>query len=279
MDKATIIQSAITTLMAMFAGGNFPAQVAMTIIRKAEGDTVPSDSWSLGNRLLMGAQATSDARGFRQWGEVGRHVKKGSKAIHIFAPLTKKIKEKDDVTGEETERFIIVGFKPIPVFRLEDTEGEPLPTFDYTPKNYPSFFDVAEKLGVKVEYKALRSDYYGRYTSGQGKIQLCSEDAVVYYHELAHAVHDTFVDLRTCDKAKKEIVAELSALVLAEISGVSGYQWQGFKYISAYCADSKPETVLKKMMGVLNDVEKIVSIVLDASEDKLPAQKIINKGD
>jgi len=44
MDKATIIQSAITTLMAMFAGGNFPAQIAMTIIRKAEGDIIPSDS-------------------------------------------------------------------------------------------------------------------------------------------------------------------------------------------------------------------------------------------
>ncbi len=277
MDKATIIQSAITTLMAMFASGNFPAQVAVSVIRKQEGDHIPSDSWSLGNRLLMAAQGSNDARGFRQWGEVGRHVKKGSKAIHIFAPLTKKIKEKDDVTGEETERFIIVGFKPIPVFRLEDTEGEPLDKFDYTPKTYPPFFDVAEKLGVKVEYKALRSDYYGRYTSGQGKIELCSEDAVVYYHELAHAVHDTFVDLKTCDKAKKEIIAELSALILCEISGVSGYQWQGFKYIGAYCADSKPETVLKKIMGVLNDVEKIVSIILDASKGKLPAQTTINR--
>ena len=279
MDKATIIQSAITTLMAMFASSNFPTQIAMTIIRKAEGDIIPSDSWSLGNRLLMAAQGSNDARGFRQWGEVGRHIKKGSKAIHIFAPLTKKIVEKDKVTGEETEQIKIFGFRPIPVFRYEDTEGEPLPTFDYKPKQYPPLFNVAEKLGVKVEYKALRSDYYGRYTSGQGKIALCSEDAVVYYHELAHAVHDTFVDLRTCDKAKKEIVAELSALILCEISGVSGYQWQGFKYIGAYCADSKPETVLKKMMGVINDVEKIVSIILDASEDKLPAQKIINKGD
>ena len=89
-------------------------------------------------------------------------------------------------------------------------------------------------------------------------------------------MHDTFVDLRKCDKAKKEIVAELSALVLCEISGVSGYQWQGYKYISAYCADSKPETALKKAMSVLNDVEKIVSIVLDASEDKLPTQDCAN---
>ncbi|MBQ4494265.1 MAG: hypothetical protein II968_00705 [Selenomonadaceae bacterium] len=277
MDKAKIIQSAITTLMAMFASGNFPAQVAMSVIRKQAGDHIPSDSWSLGNRLLMAAQGSNDARGYKQWQEVGRYVKKGSHAIHIFAPLTKKIKDKDEITGEETEQIKIFGFRPIPVFRYEDTEGELLPTFDYAPKTYSPFFDVAEKLGVKVEYKALRSDYYGRYTSGQGKIELCSEDAVVYYHELAHAVHDTFVDLKTCDKAKKEIVAELSALILCEISGISGYQWQGFKYIGAYCADSKPETVLKKIMGVLNDVEKIVSIVLDATEDK--AHKTINGED
>ena len=279
MDKATIIQSAITTLLAMFASGNFPAQVAMTVICKQAGDHIPSDSWSLGNRLLMSSQGTNDARGFWQWNEVGRHVKKGSKAIHIFAPLTKKIVEKDEATGEETARIIVVGFRPIPVFRLEDTEGEPLPTFNYTPKQYPPFFDVAEKLGVKVEYKALRSDYYGRYTTTTRSIELDSHDVVVFYHELSHAVNDTFFDLRKCEKAKKEIVAELAALVLCEISGVSGYQWQGYKYISAYCADSKPETVLKKMMGVLNDVEKIVSIILDATEDKLPAQKIINKGD
>ena len=271
MDKATIIKNAVGTLLDTFQSGNFPAKVAMTIIRKAEGDFIPADSWSFANRLLMTAQGTNDARGFRQWGEVGRHVKKGSKAIHIFAPLTKKIVEKDETTGEETEKIIVTGFRPIPVFRLEDTEGEPLPTFDYEPKT--PFFDVAEKLGVKVEYKALRSNYYGRYTSGEGKIELCSADVVVYYHELAHAVHDTFVDLKTCDKSKKEIVAELSALVLCEISGVSGYQWQGFKYIKHYCADSKPETALKKIMSVLNDVEKIVSIVLDATEDKLPTQE------
>lgn len=272
MDKATIIKNAVGTLLDMFQSGNFPAKVATTIIRKQEEDNIPADSWSFANRLLMAAQGTSDARGFRQWQEVNRHVKKGSKAIHIFAPLTKKVKEKDETTGEETERIIVTGFRPIPVFRLEDTDGEPLPKFDYTPKVYPPFFDVAKKLGVKVEYKALRSDYYGRYTSGQGKIELCSEDAVVYHHELAHAVHDTFVDLRTCEKAKKEIVAEFAAVTLCELSGVSGYEWQGYKYIQHYCADSKPETVLKKIMGVLNDVEKIVAIVLDASEDKLPAQ-------
>lgn len=225
MDKTIIIYNAVGTLMVMFQSGAFPAQIATTIIKRAKGDTIPSDSWSFANRLLMAGQGTSDARGFRQWNEVGRYVVKGSHAIYIFAPLTKKVTEKDKVTGEQSERIIVVGFKPIPVFRYEDTEGEELSQFDYTPKKYPPFFDVAEKLGLSVSYQPLRSKYLGRYTPSTKTIELCSEDAPVYYHELSHAVHNTFVDLKAYDKAKAEIVAEFSACVLCELSGISGYQW------------------------------------------------------
>ncbi len=38
----------------------------------------PSSKWSLRNRLLMLSAGTSDARGYRQWREVGRHVRAGS---------------------------------------------------------------------------------------------------------------------------------------------------------------------------------------------------------
>jgi antirestriction protein ArdC len=72
---------------------------------------------------------TDDARGFRQWLQVGRHVKKGSKAFYIIGPVTKKITEKKSLdSGEKVreEKQIIAGFKAIPVFRIEDTEGEPI---------------------------------------------------------------------------------------------------------------------------------------------------------
>lgn len=268
MDKTTIIKSAVETLMTEFESGNFPAQLATTVIRRHAGDNIPSDSWTFANRLLMSAQSTNDARGFKQWQQVNRQVKRGARAVHVFAPLTRKITKTDETTGEETARIIVTGFRPIPVFRYEDTEGAPLPSFNYAPKVYPPFFDVAEKLGLTVEYRPMRGNYLGKYVSNTKSIELDSQDAVVYYHELAHAVHDTFVDLKTYDKAKAEIVAEFSAVTLCELSGISGYQSQGYEYIKRYCAgDAKPEAVLKKIMGVLNDVEKIVSIVLDATED------------
>ena len=269
-DKETLIKNAVESLMKMFQTAEFPQKLAHSVIRKNEADIIPSDAWSLANRALMISQHTADARGYKQWGEVGRNVIKGGTAIYIFAPMTKKIKDKDKETGDETDKVILYGFRPIPVFRYEDTEGEPLPEFDYRPKTYPNFFDVAEKLNIKVEYRPMQGNFLGRYMSKtkMKKIELCSQDASIYFHELAHAVHNTFVDLATYDKDKAEIVAEFSACVLSELSGVSDYQFQGYEYIKRYCGgEDKPEVVLKKIMGVLNDVEKIVGIILDTTKD------------
>ena len=255
MDREDIIKSAVSKLMTMFQSGSFPAQLATTIIRRNEADEIPSDSWNIGNRILMSAQNTSDARGYNQWLEVKRQVKKGSKAIYIFAPLTKRMTETDAETGE---------FRPLPVFRYEDTEGEPLPDYDYKPKTYPPFFDVAEKLGVSVEYRPMRANFLGRYSASTTSIQLCSQDAHVYYHELAHAIHNTFVDLKTYDTDKAEIVAEFSSCVLCELTNIRGYETQSYDYIRHYCDDeTKPEGVLKEILGVLNDVEKIVLTVIN----------------
>lgn len=268
-DKATIIKEAVNNLFTTFQRGDFPIQLAHSVIRKYDADIIPSDNWSLGNRALMMSANTTDARGYKQWAEVGRNVIKGSKAIYIFAPLTKKVKDTDEVSGEEKEKIVIVGFTTVPVFRYEDTEGEDLPNFNYRPQTYPHFFDVANKLNLKVEYRPLQANYLGRYHPQLSLIQLCSWDSNVYYHELAHAVHNTFTDLTKYDRNKAEIVAEFSACVLSELSNASGgYEFQGYEYIQRYCGnEEKPEQVLKKIMSVLNEVEKVVGIVLDTTRD------------
>jgi hypothetical protein len=55
---------------------------------------------------LTALAGTHDARGYRQWQQSDRHVKKGAKAFTIFAPCTKKIKE----AGAE-DRVICFGFR------------------------------------------------------------------------------------------------------------------------------------------------------------------------
>lgn len=281
-DKTQIISEAVYNLLTMFQSGNFPTQLATTIIRRHEGDIVPSDNWSIGNQLLMQSQNTSDARGYKQWQAIGRQVSKGSKAVYIFAPMTKKVKDKEESEkkGEDVFKVVILGFFPIPVFRFEDTTGEPLPFAEsYKPKKYPPFFDVAQKLGLTVEYAPMRGDFLGRFSLRTNKIQLCSQDYCVYYHELAHACHSTFEDISAVDNDKCEIIAEFTACVLCELTGISGYQSQGWRYIKKYCdKDDKPEAVLKKIKGVLSDVEKIVNLVLDTADKDYPIQTELSFG-
>lgn len=268
-----IISHAVEKLMTMLKTGNMPEQVAFSIIHRHSGDIIPSDHWSLGNRILQIVQGTEDARGYNQWKEAGRQVNRGAHAIHILAPITIKVKEINKDTGEESERVFVKGYHPIPVFRYEDTSGRDLP-YDHTyqPVNPPNFMDVAEKLGIKVDYKPLKANYLGRFNLKDNSIKLCAKDSIVYFHELAHAIHSTMVDLQTFNRAKAEVIAEFSALVLANICNIKGYEKQGFDYIQNYSKAHTPANTLQEIMSILNDVDKVVSKILDVSDEELPEQ-------
>jgi hypothetical protein len=72
-----------------------PDAVAQTVIARLSGDS-PMGGWSLPNQLLCILAGTTDARGYRQWEEAGRHVVKGSRALRILAPRARKIRETDE---------------------------------------------------------------------------------------------------------------------------------------------------------------------------------------
>ena len=78
-------------LLVTFESGELPPAVARTVIARCSEDNKPCNQWSFGNQLLMIISGTEDARGFRQWQNVKRNVKKGAKAIYILAPITTKV--------------------------------------------------------------------------------------------------------------------------------------------------------------------------------------------
>lgn len=283
-DNAKLYQDAVAKLLEMYKTGEMPKSVAWSIIRKRKGNgSIPSDKWSLGNQVLMYAYGTTDARGYKQWQSIGRFVKKGSQAIHILAPCTIKIKIENPDTGLEEEKIIITGFRPIPVFKVEDTEGEPLPIIDhvtdYTPEELPPLWDAAKNLGIPVNYVPICKDALGTYHITQDKISLYADNAGVYFHELAHAVEHHYVhNLMMLDRNIAETTAEFAAMVLCQITHVDGYERQGFDYIASYAETKKSvdkyEHVLKIIMSIMTDVEKIVNIILNAAEGILPDKKI-----
>lgn len=89
MPSSDHVKEAMDTLLKMFEEGNLET-VARAVFK---GNKIPSDNWSFLNRLLMYLNNTDDARGFRQWKQAGRYIKKGSKALYILAPILKTMEE------------------------------------------------------------------------------------------------------------------------------------------------------------------------------------------
>lgn len=242
-----------------FSQKEFPRACAKTFITVPDGN-IPSSSWSLGNKILMMMSGTADARGYRQWEKVGRHVKKGSKAIYILVPMTKKIEDKK--TGEE--RVAMIGFRGAPVFCYEDTEGQRLKT--YEPRVLPPLFDLAKKNGIDVRYANSKNGEYGSIQLHTKKITLSTESHDTFLHELMHWYDGKKYKLKPKQDAEQEIVAQLGACVLAEMYGYDAreYTWN---YVSSYAETKSPQEIGQRCFRVLGRVQQAVNAILyDADE-------------
>jgi len=259
------IREAIDRVLAMWESGEMPAAVARTWIRPKVGDR-PSDSWSFINRLVMLANGTEDARGFRQRQQVNRWVKKGARAFYILGPVNVRYTvETED--GEEETRYRLVGFKDIPVFRYEDTEGEPLPeAANYEPPEPPPLREVADSLGVTVEYVPRRSPTgaWGTYYPGRGHIQLRTHEVKTWFHELAHAVHGQLEQLKPRQDVRQEIIAETVAVVLCYLYDVEGFERHGLNYVRSYVGQKKDP--VRVVTGLLSTIEQVLERLLEEAE-------------
>jgi len=80
--------------------------------------------YSFHNQVLIWVQnqEATQVAGYNRWEEMGRQVRKGEKGMDILAPVIIKAKEKDQITGEETTKEIMKGFRAVKVFDLAQTE-------------------------------------------------------------------------------------------------------------------------------------------------------------
>ena len=150
------VKTVLSSILESFKSGNIPDVVAKAIMFPIP--DLPSSHWSLLNRTLMFLSGSADARGYRQWLSVDRHVVKGTKAIYILVPFIKK-SDAEDTPGEEKR---LMGFGCKPVFRVEDTNGEPfeyqqieLPFSDSDNPNPPTYIN-----GLNLPKFILRDFYW-----------------------------------------------------------------------------------------------------------------------
>jgi len=255
-------------ILEAFKTGNVPKALAPIFIHRK--DDVPCRAWSWGNQLMCALYGTSDARGFRQWQEVGRNVKKGAKAFHILVPITKKVTRKD-ANGVETEGYAVIGFKTAPVFALESTEGEALPDADREVTAWIEslpLLDVAKAWGISVEaFNGCNGRALGKFRS-DGHIALGVKNLSTWAHEFIHAADHRLGNLKEHGQHwRSETVAELGGAILLEALGFEtesdrGGAWQ---YIERYALAAEI-TPLQACMDVLKRTCDAVNLILSEAE-------------
>ena len=131
-------------------------------------------NYSLNNQMLILLQKSKATRvaGFHKWKEFGRSVNKGERAIWIYAPMIKRVIDKDahgnvklGPDGKPKWKEALLGFKTVPVYDVSSTSGKPLPEPPFIPFNRTSgeapegmHDDLREQVeahGYTLEYRDL----------------------------------------------------------------------------------------------------------------------------
>src|SRR5947208_12451048 len=194
-------------------------------------------NYSLGNQILALIQANQRGlalgpiASFNRWKELGRHVKRGEKAIELCMPITMKrtVNEKrEDGTEAETE----ITFKRF-VFRrnwfmLSQTDGT-----EYQAPAIPTWERTRALAALNVEeipFEMMNGNCQGYAKSRQIAINPVAQmPAKTTFHELAHielghtseAVHDS----ESLPRSLKEVEAESVALLCLESLGMEGAEY------------------------------------------------------
>ena len=266
-------QEAAETILEAFQAGDLPRALAPVFIHRK--DNVPCRGWSWSNQLLAALAGHADARGYRQWQTVGRHVKKGEKSFPILAPICKKRTEKDGETGEETDHTFVVGFTSVAVFGLSQTDGDPLPPPDPAVMAWLEslpLLDVSKQWGLSVEaYNGRNGTALGKYRRGSG-VALGVENLSTWAHEMCHAADDRLGKFQERGQHwRSETVAELGGAILLEIIGhhVESDRGGCWEYVKAYAKEAGIEPI-SACQRVLTRTCNAVALILDTAEQLNP---------
>ena len=188
--------------------------------------------YSFNNVILIWTQlpAASTVASYRTWQSMGRHVRRGEKAIRVLAPITRRTAVRADKgspqlddDGRRQLEPRVVGFRPVPVFDVSQTEGRPLPV-----PHLPALLSGSAPVGM---WDLLATDVTERgYRLMRGPIsELSGANGVTRFKDREVWVRDDVDEAQ----AVKTLVHELAHVVLhADEDGPNG-QCRGLMEVEA----------------------------------------------
>jgi antirestriction protein ArdC len=195
-------------------------------------------NYSLGNQLLALFQCyergtqPGPLASFHKWKELGRHVKKGEKALTLCMPVTCKrtrtVKQDDGTEQDEQFTFTHFTYKNN-WFVLAQTEGK-----DYQPPAIPEWNEQKALAALNIQripFEDMDGNTQG-YARRGGKIAINPLAALPFktlMHELAHSIlhcnEKDMADTEPTPRSVAEVEAEAVALLCCESLGLPGAEF------------------------------------------------------
>jgi len=242
--------------------------------------------YSFGNVLLIAMQKRDATRvaGMYSWNQLGRRVKRGEKGIMILAPMVSRRRKKDadeqneqhgEVKESTTERNTdgkLVGYRPVYVWDVSQTEGAELPKLDEVQgdpaEQLPQLIEFVKSQNIKFEYSDNIAPARG--LSYGGLIRLLpnmtpTEEFSTVVHELAHEMIHKAERRTVITKTVKETEAESVAFVVSKAIGLETGSASA-DYIQLYHGNA---ALLQESLEV---VQRTAAVILQAiTEDRSPS--------
>jgi len=228
--------------------------------------------YSLNNCILIASQAPDATlvAGYGTWKKsFERHVKRGETGIRILAPHIVKT-EPDEITGEVEQR--IARFRPVTVFDVSQTEGEPLSDLVLAElQGTVADYDRLQKTLIdtspaSVTFRPIPRSSKGSYHPKENRIELnpgMSEPQTIktLIHEIAHAtLHH---ERGNSTGGMRETEAESVAFIVCDRFGIDTSDYS-FSYIAGYCDQD-----LKALRSSLDRIHGAAGQIIQKVKDQL----------
>lgn len=243
-------KKAIAKMVEKFQNGDF--NTVTEGIRFQVPEEFPSSSYSFLNKMMIYHQGDSLITGsYKFWKDRGRYPKKGT-ALYIYKPLKKKYEDADT----KEEKWFVYGFSLIPTYPIEGTEvnekfeGEVIQVPELQPAELPPLMDVAEQLGLDVNWKPVPMDRWADYMKQGKRINMGTDSPRVFFHELAHGLHaEVDSDFGNRTTQFKEVVAEFTGAVMMSLYTGEDSSGNAWDYIKHYAED--PAEAIQSALGMV----------------------------
>ncbi len=268
--------------------------------------------YSASNSLLIFMQRpdASHVAGYGAWQKnFNRHVKRGEHGIKILAPTPFKqmveMEKIDPVTQRamtgadgkpvtEVMEVTRAAFKPVTVFDVSQTEGEPLPQLGVNEltgdvENYPEFFEALKQTApFPIGFEAITSGAKGYCNYQEQRIAIKEGMAEIQnvktaIHEITHAtLHNYYAEKEKNvlpenrkDQRTREVEAESVAYTVCQHYGIDTADYS-FGYIAGWSSGRETKelkaslaTIRETAAGLITSIdEKYRELIKEQEQQK-----------